>query len=306
MSAPVVIRSNFSDFNGSTMLPALEDLFKSELELHPSKRDALFNMKKAQNGIYQYSEIHEMPLHSQVGEGTEYSYKSPNQGVDKTMAVVKYGLGASISDEMIRDNKFDMVAEIVKKMARSAKESQEIQAMSIFNGAFSTVTTADGQALCSTAHTLPSGLTFSNKLATDADLSQSSLGEVLSSFETAFILDNGAISRVVPKAILVHPSNKRYAKELTGSDLKPDTNNNNLNAFVEDQLVVLSSPHLTDTDAWFVLADKSETGLVIVEDYGIQTKGWEDMDRDSVKYKSRYREVIGATHAYGIIGTTGA
>lgn len=306
MSAPVFVTSNYSDFYGSGMLPVLQEIFKSEMQMHESRREKLFRMRKSINGIYQYGEMHDMPMHSEIPEGTQYSFNKPNQGSNKTLQVVKFGLGASISDESIRDAKFDVVADIISKMAKSANESREVQAMNIFNNAFTTETTSDGLSICNTAHTLPSGRTFRNKLSTDADLSQSSLDSVLSDFETEFVGDTGIIYNIKPQILLVHSDSRRYANELLGSDRKPDSMDNNLNSLKGEGLIVVSSPHLTDTDAWFVLSSKEETGLTIVEDYGIQTKGWEDKDTDSVKYKSRYREKIGCTNPIGIFGTTGA
>lgn len=306
MSAPVFVRANYADLFGVDMLPALEELFKSELDRHPNRREMLFNMVKPQGGIYQYSELHDMPLHTQMSEGEEYSFQRPRAGANKTLEVQKWGLGASISDESIRDAKFDVVADVIRKMAKSGKESQEIAAMNVFNNAFTTETTADGLSLCNTAHTLPSGQTFSNRLATDADLSRSALRTMLSSFEKNFIGDTGIIYKMVPKILLVHTDERAYAQELVGSDKKPDSMDNNINTLKDEGLIVVASPHLTDTDAWFLLSAKEETGLKIVQDYGIQTKGWEDEDTDSVKYRSRYREKVGALHPYGIFGTTGA
>jgi hypothetical protein len=94
--------------------------------------------------------------------------------------------------------------------------------------------------------------------------------------------------------------------EIIGSDLKADTPNNNMNSLKGEGLIVVSSPHLTDTDAWFMLADPSETGLRIVSREGISTKSKEQFENDSILYKSRYREIVGAIHAMGVWGTTGA
>jgi phage major head subunit gpT-like protein len=309
MSAPVFQRANFSDLFGSSMLPVLEELFRSELEMHPSRREQLFKVVPTDRDIYQSSELHDMPLFSAVAEGEEYSFQRPRQGANKTMVVNKYGLGFSISEEAVDDGKFDFISDAIRKMARSAKESQEIAAMNVINDAFGATNTADGQDLCSTAHTLPSGLTFRNRASTDADLSPSALDSALVDFETQFIGDSGIIYNVKPKVLLVHPSQKRYAMELIGSDLKADTMDNNMNSLKNDGLRVVSSPHLTDSDAWFLMSEPSETGLRIISRKGIETKaGGPDSGflTDSILYKSRYREVIGAVHAYGVWGTTGA
>lgn len=308
-TSPAFLRSNYSDLFTSSQLPVLESLFRWELMMHPSRREQLFNLRKTDRDIYQTSELADLPMFNAIPEGTDYSYSTVRQGANKTIVPVKYGLGFSISEEAVDDGKFDHIADMVRKLAKSAKETQELQAMAIFNNAFTTQTVADGSSLINTAHPLPSGLTFRNQLSSDADLSQTSLDLMLSDFETQFLGDTGIIYNMVPRILLVHPNSKRYAKELAGSPGKPDTADNNLNAFQEDNLLVVSSPHLTDTDAWFLLAEKSQTGLDIISRKPIETKAAgpdAGFDMDSIKYKSRYREKIDTVHAYGVFGTTGA
>lgn len=307
--APVFLRANYSDLFGSSMLPVLEELFRSELAQHPMRREQLMKVVATDRDIWQSSELHDLPLFQQMEEAEDYSFYRQSQGVSKTLKVVKYGLGFSISREAVEDGKFDFIADAVKKLAKSARESQEISAMNILNNGFSSELSADGQYVFDTDHTLPSGLTFRNKLSVDADLSASSLETALVDFETQQIGDSGIIYNIKPRVLLVHPENKRYAMELIGSELKADTADNNMNSLKEDGLVVMSSPHLTDSDAWFLLASPEETGLRIIQREGIRTMGAGDdvgFINDSIYYKSMYREKIGVTHAYGIFGSQGA
>ena len=307
--APVFMRSNYSDLFGSSMLPVLEELFRSELAQHPSRRSQLFKEVSTDKDIWQSSELHDLPLFQQVEEGQDYSFYKQSQGVSKTLRPVKYGLGFSISEEAVADGKFDFIADAVKKMGKSARESQEISAMNVFNNGFSSELAADGLSIFNTAHTLPSGLTFRNRLSSATDLSATSLEQALVDFETQFIGDSGILMNIKPKVLLVAPEAKRYAMELIGSELKADTPNNNLNSLKQDGLIVVSSPHLTDVDSWFLLADPSETGLRIINRQGIQTKAAGDdvgFINDSIYYKSMYREKIGVTHPYGIFGALGA
>lgn len=306
---PVALRNQYGDLYGSGMLPVLEELFRSEIEMHPSKREMLFKVVSHDRDIWQSSEVHDMDLFLEVPEGSDYSFRRPKQGASKTLSPVKYGLGFSISEEMVDDGKFDMIADMVRKLGRSAKESQEIQAMNVFNNGFSSETTADGQALYASAHTLPSGLTFRNKLSANSDLSTTSLDQALTDFETVFVGDSGIIYNIRPKYLVVAPANKKYAMELIGSDLKADSADNNINSLKQEGLMVVSSPHLTDSDAWFLQAAPAETGLRIISRKPIETKAaGPDVGfvSDSILYKSRYREKIGATHPYGSFGTPGA
>ena len=311
MPAPVAIRSQYSDQFGSAQLPVLEELVKHEMEQHPSRREALAKVVTTNRDIWQSSEIHDMDLLQLVPEGQEYTFKRPKQGANKTLTVLKYGLGMSISEEMIDDGKFDMISEGVKRLGRSAKESQEIQFFSLFNNGFSggSETTADGVTIFNSAHTLPSGSTYRNVLSTAADLSVTSLDQMLQDYETQFVGDSGIIYNMKPKYLVCHPSNKRYAMELVNSMNKPDTADNNMNSFKEDNLMVLSSPHLTDSDAWFLCGAPGDNGFRIIARKPVETKyAGADLGftSDSMYVKVRYREIIGALYGYGVFGTPGA
>jgi phage major head subunit gpT-like protein len=305
----MLLRNNFSDLYGSSMLPVLEEMFWSEIATHPSRRSQIFKEVSTERDIWQYSEVHDMALFEQVQESQDYTFKRPMAGANKTLTINKYGLGFSISEEAVDDGKFDFISDAVRKLAKSAKETQEIAAMNILNNGFTTETTADGQYLFDTDHSLPSGLTFRNKPSSDVDLSASSLDSALVDFETQQIGDSGIIMNIKPKVLLVPSGLARYAKELIGSELKADTADNNMNSLKQDGLIVVSSPHLTDSDAWFLLASPSETGLRIINRSPLETKAsGPDVGfiNDSIYYKSRYRESLGAVHAYGVWGTQGA
>ncbi len=316
---PKFLRDNFGDLFGATMLPVLEEVFRFELMQHPSRREMLFQKKATQRDIWQATAMHDLPLLPQVSEGQEYSFEASKQGAHKTLKPVKYGLGISISEEAAEDGKFDEIGDLVRKLAKSARESQEIQAMNIFNNGFSSETTSDGVSVFNAAHTQPSGATISNVLASPADLSDSSLETMLIDFETNFVGDSGIIYRLMPRNLVVHPSNKRLAMELIGSDLRAKTvealsgdgitNVNNMNSLALDGLRVVSSPHLTDPDAWFLTAEPEYTGLRIISRKDIETKAAGadvGFTTDSILYKCRYREKIGVTEPYGVFGTAGA
>ncbi len=308
MAAPVALRGNYSDLYGSGMLPVMEELFTNSIERYPQARDQIFLKKQSDRDIWQSSEILDMDLFAQVAEGEEYTYSKPRQGYNKTLTHSKFGRGFSVSEEMIDDGKFDLVGLMVQKLAEAGMESQEIQAMDIFNNGFSTATAADAVAVFSASH-VQGSTTFRNLLSTAADLSESSLQTAMTDFETVFVGDTGIIKRYRPKILLVAPSNKRYAMELIGSDGKPDTADNNINALKSDGLQVVVSPHLTDADAWFLLGDAASTGLRIVQRKPMETKAAGPdvgFHSDSIFYKARYRESIGVTHAQAIFGTPGA
>jgi hypothetical protein len=313
MAGPRFLRANYADLFGSAMLPALEELFRYELAQYPSLRDQLFKTVPTTQSIWQSSELHDMPMFSAMQEGQDYSFDAPPAGANKTLTPQKYGLGFSISEEAVDDGKFGFIADAIQKMAKSGRESQQIQAMAVINNGFSATTTADGVALFSASHTLPSGGTVRNKLSSDSDLSDSSLKQALIDFSNQFVGDSGIIYRMQPKTLLVSSDNQFIAREILGSDKTTATGSNqapnNMNSLKDEGLQVVVSPHLTDSDAWFLLASPAETGLRIVSRKPIETKAaGADVGfaNDSILYKSRYREIIGAVHHLGAFGTPGA
>ena len=306
---PQFVKSNFGDLYGSGMLPALEFLFRHELPMHEGIRGSLSNVKSTSRDIWQMTATHDVDLFVQVSEGEDYTFVTNKQGASKTLVINKYGLGISISEEAINDGKFDELADLLKKLARSAQESREIAFVNLINNGFSTETTPDGVAAFSASHTLPSGGTYSNVLPVASDLSESSAQTARYLFSTAFVGDTGIKYKLKPRKVLVHPANEAYAEEIFGSTGKPDSNDNNLNSLLRHRIEVVSSPHLTDEDGWTMMGEKSDTGLTSIEREGIVTKAGGPAVgflNDSVLYKSRYREAMGWLHAYGCIATQGA
>ena len=311
MAVPSALRASYSDLFGSSMLPVLEELFRSAYALHPQVRQQIFKVVAHDRDIWQYTELHDMPQFSSVAEGADYTFSRPKQGYDKTMTPVKYGLGFSISEETIDDGKFDLVADAIRKMGESAHESQEQSAMDVLNNGFSTETVADGLSLFNASHTTPTGtVTIRNQLSTPSDLSYTALQTMIQDFEKNFKGDSGNFKRIRPKYLIVPTELRMLAKELVGSEKKPETDHNNLNSVKDEGLTVISSPRLTDTDAWFLAADPMDNGLRIINRKSLETKGAAPdtvgFMNDSVLYKARYREKVGAVHPHGIFGTAGA
>ncbi len=318
-TAPFINRGQWGHLYGPEMLAALEEIFQFNYEQHLGIREMVFRDRPMSGSIMQTTESHDLPLFSQVPEGGKYTFAGNKQGAKKTYEPVKFGLGFSISEEAVSDGEFDKISELVAHLGRSGAESKEIAGMNIFNNGFTTETTADGVALFSTAHLLPSGGTWRNKLSTDSDLSATSLEQMLLDFEVEQVSDQGKKYKIMPEKLLVHPSNKRLASELLNSTLKPETveaaggsgitNINNMNSFKDEGLGWISSPHLTDDDGWFMLAPKDRTGLTIANRSGMETKAaGPDVGfvTDAILYKARYREDIGASHGYGVFGTSGS
>jgi len=310
MSTAVSNRSQFGALFGLEQLAALESIVMYDTMEPMSLRGTLFRNVSMDSDIWRSQDILDMPLAIEIPEGNEYTYSRPAQGLGKTFQPRKYGGGFAVTKEMIDDAKFDVMGSWARKLAQAINASREISALNVFNTAFTTGLSQDGLSLINAAHPV-GGLTFSNVIAGNPDLSESSLQAALAQFSTAFIRSNGSYMRMQPRFLVVSEYNRRYATELVGSELKPDSANNNLNSIrVVDNLQVVSSPYLTDPDAWFIMASPEQTGIIIAERQGIQTASsgvneGPGFHTDSAFVKASYREDIGVSNPYGILGSSG-
>lgn len=310
MAAPDALRSGYADLVGSAMLPMLEETFRSEYNQYAPKREKLGKVVSTDTQIWQYTEMHDMPLFSSVSEGADYGTGRMKQGYDKTLTAVKYGLMANFSEELVEDSKYAHISDTLKKMAKSARESQEVAFMNLLNNGFSGTTVGDGLDLFHATHTTPTGTyTFRNKLSSNSDLSVSSLKTAVKDFRTQFKGDSGIIYDIKPKYLVVPEDLRLEAIEIVKSTLLAGSADNNINSLAQEGLEIIASPHLTDADAWFLSGSPDDNGLRIVVRKGLETKaagGDVGFLNDSIFFKARYREIVGAVHAYGIFGTPGA
>jgi hypothetical protein len=206
---------------------------------------------------------------------------------------------------MMADDQWQLIGDMVRSGARSAKETENLAAFNIFNNAFTTELASDGIAIISASHPSQVG-NQSNTLASPADLSYSSLAEAEQVFRN-FKDDRGKRLLIKPRILLVSEADRQNALEIVQSPYKANTANNNINALGADGgLTVISSPYLTDSDAWFLLADPRDHGLRIIDREKLSSKTHEDVLAGVLYYKFQYRQALGCDKWRGIVGTAGA
>src|SRR6056300_733761 len=115
--------------------------------------------------------------------GLEYS-RYENQHAETFTARYNHetiALAFSITEEAIEDNLYDRLAgRYTRALARSMANTKQVKAANVLNNAqITTVTGGDGKSLINNAHPLATGGTFSNVLATAADLNETSLEQSL-------------------------------------------------------------------------------------------------------------------------------
>lgn len=304
-------RQNLPDLYLIDALPFLEAVIEESYEGYPSVAEMLFNVKDMKNGIAQHTQVSSLSAAGQVGEGEEIPQDRVYQGYSKTYIARKFGILLSTSQEAIDDERFDSISKNASKLGRAIRSAEEIDAANVLNNAFST-TGLDGKALCVTDHPLlsPGAGTSSNRLASDADLSITSLKDMVTVFKKQ--LDTSGNKLMINPKKLVVPSELEYlAYELLRSSYLPDTANgyNNVNSMGPSGLYKIEPQcweYLTDSDGWFLMADKADHEIYQFWSKRPEIKQEIDFKTDVALTRILARWDVGYSDWRGISGTTGA
>lgn len=260
----MIIRTQYPDLFLADALPALDEVIFRRLARHPPQYSRVFRVMSSQRSIEQTTEVTGLSTFVSVPEGGNVRYDFSVPGFDKTYTHLQYALGFAISRVMADDDRWGIIRKLSSELGRSAKETVELHAASVFNNGFSD-TGPDGVSLFNASHPLvKSGGTQSN-LGTAADLDIASLELALTEFRT-MVDPTGKKARLMPRRLIIPPQLEFTASEMLKGSMRSDTANNTINAFRNrvgmqsfDDVAVWE--YLTDPDAWFVLAEKEDTDL---------------------------------------------
>jgi hypothetical protein len=193
-------------------------------------------------------------------EGQGVNYDSAKESYTARWDMLTVALALSITEEAVEDNiHLKLASKAGVWLERSYRNTQEIIAANVLNYGFDGTNhpMGDGQAIFSTTHPVIGGGFQSNKLATPADLSESSLEDLLIQIDQAKD-DRGMIIALQPRRLIIPPQLRFVAHRLLQSKLRTGTTDNDLNA-INDMGIFGAEPvlmrRLTDADAWFIKTD---------------------------------------------------
>ena len=219
-------------------------------------------------------------------------------------------LAFAITEEAIEDNLYDRLASrYTKALARSMSQTKQVKGAAPLNNglpSLSSFTSGDGVQLFSTAHPTLAG-TFSNTLATQADLNETSLEQAL--IDIAAMTDERGL-KIAAKGVkmIVPPANQFTAERLMKSQGRVGTADNDINAVKSMGMIPQGyrvNNFLTDTDSWYITTDVPN-GMKHFNRAPLTTKMEGDFDTGNVRYKARERYVFGVSDPRGIFGVEGA
>ena len=289
--------------------PGLNTLFGIEYDQYPSEYAPVFSSNSSQRA-YEEDVLLEGFSNAPVkSEGAAISYDAASQQWTARYQHETIALAFSITEEAEEDGQYGSISSrYTKALARSMASTKEIKGANVLNNAFSGsgVTGGDGKTLCATDHPSRAG-SQSNALATAADLSETSLEQML--INIADLKDDRGLRIAAQGTMLVIPTAYTFtAERLLESQLRTATADNDINAiraggYLPKGYHVMR--RLTDSDAFFVLTDVPD-GLKTFQRSALK-KGMEgDFETGNVRYKVRERYSFGFTDWRGIFGTGGA
>lgn len=304
----MLLRQNLPDLYLADALPFIEEVIEEAHESYPFVSEKIFNMRDMTHGIAQHAQVSSLSPAAEIGEGEEINQDRVYQGYSTNYVAKKYGLMLVTSQESIDHERIDSISKNPKKMARAMASTREILAAQVFNNGFST-TGSDGKVLFATDHPLlaPGAGTSSNKLATGADLSITSLKDLNTVMKS---MKDTAGNRIMVKAktLLVPGALEYLAYELVKSLYLPGDSLNNVNSMGPEGVVKLEPvcwEFLTDDDAFFLAADKDEHELYWYWDKHPEVKTKEEFKSDSALTRMLARWAVGYSDWRGVVGTSG-
>jgi len=297
----MTMRSNFPDIVLADALPVLDALIMNEYEKKPDYVGQIFRVYSSTRWGEQTSNAAGIKAAVTKSEGTAYTFDSPIQGYDKTYTHTTYAIATSFSQETIEDDNFNLVEETYRSLGLSMYQTKQVTAFGVFNDGFGD-TGPDGANLFSTSHTMIGGNTEANRPSSDIALSVAGIR----SMEVSMMRQpnhRGIQINLIPKTIIVPPELSQDAQELIKSPEKPSTANRAINTIYSHDYNLIVSPYLTDTTAWFAIADITEHNLRFYERIAPNTKTWEDDKTGDINTRIRSRFSVGYSDWIGAWGT---
>lgn len=288
--------------------PGMRAFWGRQYSEHPVEWKQVFEDNTSEKNYEEDTEVTGFGLATTKDQGAAVSYDSESQGPTKRYTHVTYGLGYIVTREELEDNLYEVVSKRrIKALAFSVRQTEEIIAANILNRAFnSSYTGADAKELCATDHGTVSG-SQSNELATPADLSEASIEDLCIQIMNA-TNSRGLRIALMPKKLIVSPSEAFNAERIMKSQLQSGTANNDINAIRAMGAIpggVVVNHYLTNLDDFFIQTN-APNGLMRFTRRSTEFRQDNDFDTENAKAKSTLRFSVGWTDWRGIYGSAGA
>jgi len=286
--------------------PGLNALFGLEYNRYDNEHTEIFMTESSDRAFEE-----EVMLSGFAGapvkqEGAGVVFDQANETFTARYTHNTVALAFAITEEAIEDNLYDKLAgRYTKALARSMSHTKQVTAASVLNNAQKAAgyNGGDGVSLINASHPLATGGTFSNELATAADLNETSLEQSL--IDIAGFVDERGLKIALSGRKMIIPKELQFtAERLMKSPLRTGTADNDINALRSMGMVPEGyriNHFLTDTDSFFILTD-APNGMKHFVRSPIKTAMEGDFDTGNVRFKARERYSFGWSDPRAIFG----
>ena len=287
--------------------PGLNALFGLEYKRYENQHAEIYTAENSDRAFEEEVMLSGFANAQVKAEGAGVSFDEAQETFTARYTHETVALAFAITEEAIEDNLYDRLASrYTKALARSMSNAKQVKAVEPLINGFGTFKTGDGVALFSGSHPTVAG-TFSNTLATAADLNETSLEQ--SMIDIAAMTDERGL-RVAARGVkMIIPSKLQFtAERLMKSQGRTGTADNDINAIVSMGMVPQGyrvNNYLTDDDAFYILTDVPN-GMKMFNRAPLNTAMEGDFDTGNVRYKARERYSFGVSDPRGIFGVEGA
>jgi len=288
--------------------PGLNALFGLEYKRYDNEHAEIYDTENSDRAFEEEVMLSGFGNAQTKAEGQGVSFDDAQETFTSRYQHETIALAFAITEEAIEDNLYDRLASrYTKALARSMANTKQVKAANVLNNAFdSSFKGGDGKELCATDHPTLSG-SFSNELATSADLNETSLEQ--SMIDIAALTDERGMKIAARGVKMIIPSELQFtAERLMKSQGRTGTADNDINALSSMGMIpqgYVINHFLTDTDAFFIKTDVPN-GMKMFVRAPIKTAMEGDFDTGNVRYKARERYSFGFSDPRGIFGSPGA
>ena len=289
--------------------PGLNALFGMEYDRYDNEHAEIFDTESSDRAFEEEVMLSGFGQAPVKGEGSAISYDTAGEAFTARYTHETIALAFAITEEAVEDNLYDKLSSrYTKALARSMSNTKQVKGAAVLNNAFSTnYLGGDGSPLIYNAHTTTGGGTWSNTLATAADLNETSLEQALIDI-AAFIDERGLKIALRGMKLILPPALQFTAERILKSEQRVSTSDNDINAIKTGGYMPQGfaiNHFLTDPDAWFVKTD-SPNGMKHFVRSPLKTAMEGDFETGNVRYKARERYSFGWSDPRAMYGSPGA
>ncbi len=285
--------------------PGLNALFGLEYKQYANEHAEIFDTETSDRAFEEEVMLSGFANAAVKPEGQGVTFDDAQETFTARYTNETIALAFAITEEAIEDNLYDRLASrYTKALARSMANTKQVKAAAVLNNAFdANFAGGDTKALCATDHPTLAG-SFSNELATPAELNETSLEQSL--IDIAAFTDERGLKIAAQGVKLVIPSALQFtAERLMKSAGRVGTADNDINAIASMGMVpqgYVVNHYLTSAKKFFIKTDVPN-GLKHFVRAPIKTSMEGDFDTGNVRYKARERYVFGFSDPRGIFGS---